>query len=552
MSDAGGRAGALRIGRMNCTCLVPREHPDPERLRWRADGIARGRLAPTLAHWLDSTLDRADPAVWRIRRLDVELAFDPSSLTDDSLGRTWSQRVLAQIGRALATGDDGVNVLRYDDRADFVAHFVLDLACGTAWQQWQYRAFDSLRSLPDGVAVSEALAREPAHTASVLRRLDAWNSLEVILGALSARGAATVQDTLLVQSPAGGAASPILFEALLGAWPDSGVRSPLDTAHNVLRLWSAFRRVHGERSDGDVLLAADALVGLAAVLWTPAGALRNALDNALAVADQARQDGDDLRAQTVQVLIDADRRAPGWLERAVTPVAPQAAPVQPANAQTVRSPFIGAFALLPTLTAMGFDAIVNAAAADVPDLAERTALAQGLRLTVLIKALGSARAAEARWDAAVLAAAGADPTPASRPLPSLRHVQIEAGYAAWQSQPVSPAPAPEEELNALSLADWMNTTTGDRVETDAFTSALARTALALFARRLVGFERSSARYIQANFLEGAGSATIGADDVKAQLPACPLIMILRLTGLDHTVVDVPWLRPGRLRLVVDD
>jgi hypothetical protein len=90
------------------------------------------------------------------------------------------------------------------------------------------------------------------------------------------------------------------------------------------------------------------------------------------------------------------------------------------------------------------------------------------------------------------------------------------------------------------------------MEMDAFTSAIVHAALTLFTRRLIGFERSSIPYIQRNFLLGHGSAAIDDGEVVAQIPACPLAMILRLAGMDHTTVEVPWLQPTRLRLISDE
>lgn len=557
MSETGARDISLRIERMNCACLVPREHPDPERLRWRADAIARSRLVPALAQMIGSALDGTDQSVWRIRSLSVDLTLDPASVTDDDFSRAWSSRVVMSVGRALAQGDDGVNVLRFENRADLLARFALDLARGDAWGQWQYAEFEILRSLPDAMALAETLAREPEHTAGALLKLAELNGLERVLNALSPRGAGKVEAALLAQSPAQGNLTQAVFEAVLAVWAQSGVRSPYDNANNRLRLWTALRaQFTAPIADGDILLAGDALLSMADALREPDGNRRTATDRAREVYARAQESGDDLRAQAVLALINAGGDS-DWLERAAQSVAPGAAQTPRPGTYTMLSPYIGAFTILPALVALGLDGIVSVLTASVDDEQQREALAQRLRMIVLIKCLGSASAADMVWDEAMRVAAGAQDAPQLRGVPRCSHEQIAAGYAALQLhsdeelRPMSTA-----DMEALSLAGWeaAENSPGSRdwMETDAFTSAIAHAALTLFTRRLIGFERSSIPYIQRNFLLGLGSAAIDDREIAAQLPACPLAMILRMAGMDHTIVEVPWLQPARLRLVSDE
>ncbi|HXH90990.1 MAG TPA: hypothetical protein VNN25_05380, partial [Thermoanaerobaculia bacterium] len=118
------------ITRAGCTYIVPREHPAPDDVRRRLDGVLRDRvLTPDV---LDALGPEADPAVWLIERLDVGVAiFD--ALEDDRVAELWGR----EIARAVAhTVRRGAGVLRFADRAAFIAQYVADAAAGRDGGKW--------------------------------------------------------------------------------------------------------------------------------------------------------------------------------------------------------------------------------------------------------------------------------------------------------------------------------------------------------------------------------------------------------------------------------
>ena len=75
-------------------------------------------------------------------------------------------------------------------------------------------------------------------------------------------------------------------------------------------------------------------------------------------------------------------------------------------------------------------------------------------------------------------------------------------------------------------------------------SLLAHNTLRRLARRMRGFENSSAAYVRVNFLESIATLSLNRDALRAQLTQPPLGMLLRLAGLGEYHYALPWW-PGR-------
>ena len=207
----------LTIDRLTGAYEVPRALPDPVAARRRLDGVMGDRLPAACGRFLAPTLERDDPSVWLIRRLEVELAVDLGAADDETLSRAWAGRIAARVGRVLAAGPDGRDVLRFDDRGAYLARFARDLAGGRAWGSWLYGPFASLRSLGTGGAVREALVREPEWIVPVLVRLAEGGGLAAVLGVLGEGDAWRI----LAAAPTaagGGAGERRTVEALAAVW----------------------------------------------------------------------------------------------------------------------------------------------------------------------------------------------------------------------------------------------------------------------------------------------------------------------------------------------
>src|SRR6266542_1702202 len=118
---------AVRVGRLNVTCLVPREHPSPLTLCSEMATIAERQLPSACASLLGPVCSESDPSVWFIRRVDVDVAVDASWETG-RLAHAWSQPVARELLRSVDSGEDGANVLRFANHAAYLAQFLCDLA----------------------------------------------------------------------------------------------------------------------------------------------------------------------------------------------------------------------------------------------------------------------------------------------------------------------------------------------------------------------------------------------------------------------------------------
>ena len=72
---------------------------------------------------------------------------------------------------------------------------------------------------------------------------------------------------------------------------------------------------------------------------------------------------------------------------------------------------------------------------------------------------------------------------------------------------------------------------------------VARAALRHLARRLYGFDSSSPQYLYENFLSGVSTVRMTTGRIEVQLPAGPLAIILRMSGVWDQTYTLPWL-PG--------
>jgi hypothetical protein len=419
----------VTIDRMNGLYLVSRQHPDPTKLRQRLDKVMRDQLAPACGRFLAQALDPGDPSVWLIRRLDVDLALDVGAVDDAALARIWARQIATATVRAMAYGADGDTVLHFPDQAAYLAQFVADLAEGQAWGKWYYRAFDSLRSLPTGTAMSEALIRDPALTEAVLRQLAERGRLERLLGTLSERDAQRVYAACCAAqasaAPASGGGRRRSIETLLAAWPTALPRplpARVATAHNKLRLYLAVRAGSPALPAGDELRTAiDHLLALATVLQqmaAPTALIASLatgdLHRAASLARQAGLSGYLKNLRFFQQVASGDGK---WLARVARTIAkPSSSPpprggrggVRLPAAQKLATRFGGIFLLLPSLLELGLPELTEPILRSKLDGVER---AQAARYLVAVKCFGRARAREAAHDPVLNLAVGLDGPP---------------------------------------------------------------------------------------------------------------------------------------------
>jgi hypothetical protein len=186
------------IGHLHCEYLIPASHPEPAALRARLDSVAHDYLAGVCSMWLTRLLDPHEPSIWLIRRLDVEVSLNIGGLDLATVAELWGRQLVKAIMRALTSAEqlDPERVMHFPDYNTYLAHFVSDLVAGRAWDQWYYRSFDSLRSLPLSAAIRTVMTREPERIAAVFVLLATQRRLEPVLECLTVHDA----HTLYVQS----------------------------------------------------------------------------------------------------------------------------------------------------------------------------------------------------------------------------------------------------------------------------------------------------------------------------------------------------------------
>jgi hypothetical protein len=175
---------SLRIGRWNCSYRVMESQPQA----LRAADTLEQRVRRSVLDAYEATLDTVfanDPAVYVVRRLDVKLtmhiAEEPNAR---ALARRWGEQIGAHAVRAILAKPNSANVVRFENQADFVAHFLRDMLSGFAWQHWYYGAFTRFRRSPERECVLTILREYPHLLAAIFNRLARLGSLRAVLDLL--------------------------------------------------------------------------------------------------------------------------------------------------------------------------------------------------------------------------------------------------------------------------------------------------------------------------------------------------------------------------------
>lgn len=224
----------VKIGRLRSQYLVPRDHPAPEEVRARLDRLQRDQLAAACGAMFDRILDPNDPSVWIIRRLELECIVDAAVAEPDQLAGLYSERIAHSLMQTLRYGPDGESVLRFANRAEYLAWFVRDLIAGVAWERWYYRSFEELGVFPLSAAIREVLVRAPEHAAAALICLHHLGQTMPLLASLHPNDVRTIH--LLATREATPADSATTARILLAAWVGTTRQKPAGAEHTALHL----------------------------------------------------------------------------------------------------------------------------------------------------------------------------------------------------------------------------------------------------------------------------------------------------------------------------
>lgn len=408
METAASPGSRLQIRRFQLRCLLPAEHPAPERVRARLEEAAARDLSQTLSAALSAWFDGAGDGLWLIRRLDVALDVDAAA-DREALARRWAAQIARSLGATLQAGEDDENALWFPDRAAYLARFLADTAAGRAGDRWYYESFAGMRLLPTSAILRTAIRDLPSLGLAALLRLSPEDRARV-LGALGAGDARRVLDTLAEAAPPGDPAR--CLEAawhVLHASDDDGSPGAGEEAREALRLYLGALQEGG----GGPPLRAAAMALLRLARWLRFGALSagNALLAALAGGEMAALyvAAGAADAETLLPLLAAPA---AWLREVGEALlarrvgGPALEPATGTPPERRHTPFGGLFLLLPVLDELPLDAATRR----WPDAPDGTSAAAVTRFLILVKCLGRPRAFRAFYDPLLRDLAGVPPS----------------------------------------------------------------------------------------------------------------------------------------------
>jgi hypothetical protein len=176
-----------RIGQLHCRYRVLGERAAAPRISARLERVAREELLRSYETALHDAFGD-DPAVIVVRQVDAGWVLSLDQVpTDAQLAQHWGRQLAGSVVRRVATArDDAAAVVRFENQADYVAHFLADLPGERAWGRWFYGAFLSYRSHTPGEAAYRVLLDHVEYVPEVLSRLHARGMLAAVLGLIDA------------------------------------------------------------------------------------------------------------------------------------------------------------------------------------------------------------------------------------------------------------------------------------------------------------------------------------------------------------------------------
>lgn len=197
----------------------------PEEMRARCEAALATSLPHMLAAALGPLLSAQDSSLWFVRHLNLELSAE-HTIEHAQIGEVWAKEIARGLMDALESEEPGV--LHFPDRASYLAHFLLDLAAGAAWDRWYYSIFDGLRMLSLSAAMRTAICELPQDGLRALHLLseDQRHALIKALSTADARRVLSALGTELGDGSAADCLSPLVRHWNAGlVFHDPGRRS---------------------------------------------------------------------------------------------------------------------------------------------------------------------------------------------------------------------------------------------------------------------------------------------------------------------------------------
>ncbi|HZH31994.1 MAG TPA: hypothetical protein VEY11_14605 [Pyrinomonadaceae bacterium] len=231
-----------RIGHLhNHYRVVGARGTQQEALAARLERVMREQMAASLEAALNEAF-AGDEAVYVLRLMKVTtLLTGIHDSTDAGVARRWAEHLAGAVVHSISKDDgDGANLIRFDDQADYVAHFVVALLQGSAWERWYYGAYAPLRALSAPAALREVLLDNRQHVPAILGKLHERGQLDALLAALDEQTRRLLwrEDSAAGERAAPDELRPLFAGALqladqAGLWARGGARPDGETLFEV-------------------------------------------------------------------------------------------------------------------------------------------------------------------------------------------------------------------------------------------------------------------------------------------------------------------------------
>jgi hypothetical protein len=555
MGAGGTVKDSLHIGRFTSQYIISSEHPAPEQVKSSLDEAAQESLSYALSSFLANCFDEGDAAVWIIRRLELDVGVN-AAWDRDTLTRQWSAQIARSLVAEMGGGTDGQNALRFEDRSDYVAHFLEDVAEGCAWSKWYYRSFDGLRMLPVSAALRTILCEDAGRGLEVLLRLSSAG-FSAVLRALTEQDTRTVLLSIAAAGRRSGEAECLESVCSVLAGGDD-VMPDEKEGTAALNIYLRVCRRQGQLSGATLKDVVLSVVRLAGLLLSASAAHRDgiieAVTNGNAAALYERMSAGDAEAlapltrcpaelvlETVAVIA---ARCPG----AERPQPDSVAAVGPVR----DTRFGGIFLLLPLLAEFPLEE----AARGWPE-GEVVSTVPLLRILIISKCFGQSQAFRVFTDPLVRDLTGNTPRLSLSSLSDWQEKitgkdieQFSRTVGVWAQE----RGFEQEILTPESLPDFFCLPAQFHLShhLDFAVSLGAQAVLTSFARRLPGFSKSGPEHLLRNFLDFTATLEEEAERRVVRLGKPPLNIILNMTGMGRGAYRIGWLDERPFALFQED
>jgi hypothetical protein len=495
---------SLRIGKMATRCRAP---GGQEAAGAIVDAVARESLPYELAARLGPSLDR-QPAVLRLKLLDVPLRVDATTLRRGGLAEAWAAAFARALHEALARPDgDGTMLRRFDSPVAYRAAMIAHILTGAPRQSWQFPELAGREGRPSAILVLDLLLETGPLLAAVLDELCRARALEAMLAQLDEVG---LERLLRAVAEAEGGASALTLNQFIAVGlvlaaqripplrgqavsrrQAVGIWLQLDRALPLRGIWYALQLLLRLLEEPSLLSSQLGAVGLTAEMpaWCEAVSQElasNMSGNAAAMLDQ-------LRAVTPSA-VKAKR---GALER------------------WLHSEFAGFLLLCDTVRRLGWVRL-------------RRDPGFGPRAFQALLAGGAMRLVRS-WQ----------PGEAVEPAVAL--------LAGWQEEADRFGLAQVFAETPLAALPLFPAATSWPAALEAAADALAEA----FGAHIRGFRNAGRRSIVRHFLRMPGRILIDDAALRVVLEPSPWAVALHISGADDAIDDVEWLGGRRIAFVLE-